>query len=316
MPDQITAVEDVPSLESLVGDPAQEAKKEAPQTYDNYVEGTDEKQSALSSRDEGEADASEGVDAQIAGLTKELSRVRKDRNASSQEVQELRERLAQVQGTLEGLKTTQAGTNTNTLERFSEDDLVQGQGEWEDAFLEARDMLNQARKDGNSELAGKAEQAVSVARRTLQAIRKELLVRTKEATAAQSRVQSETDKVMAEVGALYTDARENFPELQDKDSDLWQAGKSEYDNHATMMRALGPLGELVAVAMAVAKNPTLVKGAEKSQGRRELLNEIDTKAEKALFRGSPKDKSKGAPDFSRLSPSQFDSMIERIKTGT
>lgn len=311
MPDQETQQEvDDPKattylpLEDSGADSAPQTKVEPPKTD---VE-------TPSSGDEGDETDEEDIPAQIAGLTKELARVRKDRNSSAQEVQTLRERLAQVQGTLEGLSKSQPPTD-QPLVKFSDDDLVQGQGEWEDALLEARDAARQARRDGDNATATRAEQAVSVARRTLQAIRKELLGRAKQTGADQARAQSDNSRVEAEIRDLYTAANQNFPELADKESDLWQAGKEEYDAHSRMMQALGPLGELVAVSMAVAKNPALVRGAKKGETRRELLSELDTKVEKALYKGTSKGKPKSAPDFSRMSASEFDGMIEKMKLG-
>lgn len=268
--------------------------------------------------DEDDVETEEEVDlqSQIAGLTKELSRVRKDRNSSTQEVQALRDRLAQVQGMLEGLTKNRGGdSNRHSLEQFTEKELVQGQGEWEDALFEARDAARQARTDGDHTVVAKAEQAASVARKTLQAIREELLDRSRKASAEHVRAQSETDKVLAEVRNLYTEAYENIPELTDNTSTLWKAGKDEYDSHADLMRALGPLGELVAVAMAVARDPSLIRGKDKREARRELLSEIDKKAEKVLFKQGSKTKQKSTPDFSKMSNTELDSIVHKLKFG-
>lgn len=305
---------DLSSLSDLfpVEEPAKQDTSKAPSASDDDLETGDDKEPPSPGGDEDE-DHEGGLKAQIAGLTKELTRVRRDRTSSTREVDTLRERLAQVQGMLEGL--TQGQRQDNTLGKFSDDDLIQGQSEWEDALSEARETGRHARTTNDGVLAQKAEQTASTAKRTLQAIRKELLERTRKVGAEQVRAQSESNEIMADVRALYNTAHENYPDLVDKDSALWQAGKDEYDTHAKLMGALGPLGELVAVSMAVAKDPSLIKGREKQAARKELLQELDNKTEKTLFKQAGKAHVKSAPDFSKLAPNEFNMMIEKLKLG-
>lgn len=309
--EQTTLTENKETGEETVEEPlSQENEEES--SEEGKQDGDNTSKAGESSVESEEKD----LQAQVSGLTKELARVRKDRNASSRQVQELRDRLSQVQGMLEGLKLgDKSGTPQNPLAQYSEDDLVQGQTEWEDTLLEARDALRQARTDGDKATEVRAQQAVGVAQRTITAIRKELLSRSRQAGAAAAAQSATQQRVVEELTNLYASARESFPELNDQDSPLWKAAKAEFDANAEVMKSLGALGELMAVSWAVIKDPSLIKGKEKRQARKELLNEIDKKVETALFKPGGKAKQKGVVDYSKMPRDEFDAMIQRVKMG-
>lgn len=256
------------------------------------------------------------LEEQVSGLTKELTRVRKSRVTSDETVQELREQLAAVRGQLQSL-TAKDSSATNKLAKYSDEQLVHGQTEWEEELVDARASLRKAREDGNEASAERFERAIGVARATLNAVRTELLERTKRVGADQAKAQGEASRIVQDVVSIYDRAYESFPGLKDKDSELWQAGNETYNANPALMRQLGPLGELVAVAIAIAENPKLVGGAKEAKAaRKELLSEINTKAEKSLIKGGGKAKVKGAPEFDAMSPSDFDAMVNKIKLGS
>lgn len=251
---------------------------------------------------------------QVNALQKELARVRKNKNESTEEVQGLREQLAKVQGQLEVL--VQGNKSSNKMADYSDAQLVRGQTEWEDELLESRQELHDARKGDDKAALAEAQKKVTIAKQTLDAIRQELLDRTKRSSAEQAKTQGEANKIVEEVVDLYDTAYETFPELKDKDSEIWQAGNEEYMARPSLMKQLGPLGELVAIAVAISKNPELVGGKAKAKAvRKDLLEEINDKAEAALLKGGGKAKGKSVTNFADLGDQDFERVVSKIKMG-
>lgn len=281
---------------------------------------TDDKQTDTSSSED-KADSPEELKAQVDALTKELGRVRKSKAESSSEVQELREQLAEVQGHLKGLSnkgTTGTESEENRLTKYSDEQLLQGQTEWEDSAYDAREAMKRARAENDEDAFARASKNVAVAKSTLNAIRKELLERSKRVGAEQARAQSETDALVAEVSSLYEAAYESFPDLKDKDSDIWKAGNEVYNRHPKLMKQLGPMAELVATGIAITENPQLVPGGTgkgERKARKELLEEINERAEESLIKGKGTPSKKTIPDFGAMSTQDFDGLIHKLKMG-
>ena len=296
--------------------PAEEGKEQPKQEKAVAEEGVKEKATS-SPEDASEETDEEDLKGKIEGLTKELGRVRKDRNASADAVGELREQLAHLRGQLETLgKRADQDSPTAAMSKYSDEQLVQGQSEWEEELLDARVKLQKARDENNEASVEKAQRAANVAKNTLSAIRKELLDRTKRVGSDTAKAQGEAQRVVQEVVQIYDRAYESFPDLKDKDSAIWAAGNEEYNAHPTLMKQLGPLGELVAVALAVAGNPELVGGTKKAvAARKELLSEINDLSEKSLIKGGSKAKTKGTPQFDSMNNQDFDKIIQQIKMG-
>jgi predicted nucleic acid-binding Zn-ribbon protein len=288
----------------------QESVEETPQQEDVKPD----EPSASSSDATPDADA---LKSQIDALMKELARVRKDKNESSSEVQELREALSHMRGQLEALQRGAAPKEeTNPLGKYTEDQLVQGQTEWEDELLEAKMAYRRAQEANDEAMMAKANKAIGVAKSTLAAIRKELLDRAKAVGAKKVTELTETDRIVNEVAAIYESAYSALPELRDKSSEIWKAGNDAYNKHANLMKHLGPLGELVAVAIAIGNNPELV-GTRKqaTQVRKQLLDEIADKAEKSLIKGSGPAKTKSTSNFEAMPRHEFDAYINKLKLG-
>lgn len=273
---------------------------------------------ASSSEDSEEPSAGE-LKSQLEGLTKELNRVRKGKAESSAEVQDLRERLANVQGQLEVLTRGQSsGADENKLAKYSDEQLIQGQTEWEDEIYNAKEAVRQARTDGNDAAFAKANRDLTTARTTLTAIRKELMERSKRVGAEQARAQTEAGELAQEVASLYTQAYDSFPELKDHESPLWQAGNTVYHQRPRLMKQLGPLAELVAVTIALTENPALVKaepGSTKKEARKELLSEINERVDKAIVKGGGTTTKKTIPDYAAMPKHEFDALIHKLKLG-
>ena len=311
-------------LKVLFGDPQPQQKAEA-KTGDVKAEATkvddadDDDDETSSPEDAKDADP-KTLQSQLEGLTKELNRVRKSKTESSLEVQELREQLANVQGQLEVMArgSDKGGDGSVKLAKYSDDQLVQGQTEWEEEILDARDAMRKARTDNDDAAYQKASKEAGVARSTLNAIRKELLERTKRVGADQARAQSDATEIVQEVASLYDKAYTSYPDLKDRDSEIWKAGNEVYARHGKLMKQLGPLGELVAVSVAITENPELVPGSgskKATSARKELLSEINDRAEKSMIKGGGTTKQKTIPDFKAMPKDQFERVIHAIKMG-
>ena len=279
----------------------------------------DDKPKETSSSEESEPTPDE-LKAQLAALTKELNRVRKGKADSSAEVQELREELANVQGQLDVLSkgATSTGTEENRLAKYSDEQLLQGETEWEDALMDEKDAMRRARSESDENAYSKASRNAATARTTLNAIRKELRERIKRVGVEQAKAQTETTEMVQEISELYDQAYETYPELKDKDSALWQAGNEVYNRHPKLMKQLGPLAELVATALAITENPKLAPKGEtggERKARKELLEEINERAEESLIKGKATSSKKTIPDFGSMSKSDFDNLVHKLKMG-
>lgn len=286
-------------------------------------ESTDEKGEKEEAPSPGESDEQDPKEfkAQLSALTKELNRVRKGKNESSAEVQEVREQLANLQGQLEVMSKGKAATDEaadNRLAKYTDEQLLQGQTEWEDGVLEARDAKRKARVDNDDDAYNKAARAEATAKSTLISIRKELLERTKRVGAEQAKAQSETSELVQEIAGLYETAYETLPDLKDKESALWKAGNEVFNRHPKLMKQLGPLAELVATTIALSEKPTLVphEGGKKAKdARKELLTEINELSEKSLIKGKGTPSKKGSPNFDAMPAGQFEKLIHDLKMG-
>ena len=258
--------------------------------------------------------------AKLEGLTKELARVRKGKAESSVEVQEVREQLANLQGQLEVMSKGSATNqpDANRLAKYTDEQLLQGQTEWEDSLYEQRDAIRRARADNDETAFNKATRDLGTAKATLTTIRKELMDRSKRVGAEQAKAQSETSELVQEITGLYDEAYKTLPDLKDKDSELWQAGNAVFNRHPKLMKQLGPLAELVATSIAMSENPKLIPGggaAKVKEARKDLLTEINAQAEKSLIKGKGSPNKKVVADFDAMPKTDFESLIHKLKQG-
>ena len=267
---------------------------------------------------ESESDDPKELKTKLAALTKELTRVRKGKSESSAEVQEVREQLANLQGQLDVMSKGKPADEaaTNGLAKYTDDQLLQGQTEWEDLQVTARGLMTQARKDQDEDAYEKAAQKLNTAKATLTGIRKELHERTKRVGSEQARAQSEASDLVQEITGLYENAYETLPDLKDKDSDLWKAGNEVYNRHPKLMKQLGPMAELVATSIALSENPKLLPaGKSNKEARKDLLKEINDKVDKSLIKGSSTPNKKTVTDFNAMPKDQFEKLIHTLKRG-
>ena len=264
---------------------------------------------------------SKELQAKVDALTKELSRVRKGKTEFSDEAQELREQLASVKGQLEVLSKGQSPETEGEgrLVKYTDEQLLQGQTEWEDALYEERNAMRQARTDNDDPAYNKASRGAATAKSTLVSIRKELLERTKRVASKEAQARSEADELVQDIAGLYENTYKVIPDLKDKDSEIWKAGNDIYNRHAKLMKQLGPMAELVATALAITENPKLLPGAggtkEVKEARKELLSEINAQGEKSFIKGKGTTGKKVSTDFGAMPKAEFEKLIHTLKMG-
>ena len=265
---------------------------------------------------ESEVDDPKELQAKLSALTKELARVRKGKAESSAEVQEVREHLANLQGQLDVMSKGKAASTEeadNRLAKYTDEQLLQGQTEWEEAVSESTYARRKARESNDDEAYDKAGRAINTAKSTLVAIRKELLERTKRVGVEQAKSQSETSELTQEITGLYESAYETMPDLKDKDSELWKAGNEVYNKHPKLMKQLGPMAELVATSIAISENPELLGKGKGKAARKELLTEINDRVEKSLIKGGGTTNKKVATNFEAMPKGDFEKLIHQLK---
>lgn len=303
------------NLTELFGSPEEPATPDKKDV--KSVEGDKPEIESLSSSESEVTDPKE-LQAKVAALTKELGRVRKGKSESTAEVQDVREQLARVQGQLEVLSkgtTTGDTSGENRLAKYKDEQLLEGQTEWEEAIYDAKTALKQARADNDEAAYTKAARELGQAKTTLNAVRKELLERTKRVGVEQAKAQSESSELVQEITSLYENAHETLPDLLDKDSDLWKAGNEVYNRHPKLMKQLGPMAELVATSIALSENPKLIPAGKRENqvARKELLTEINEHAEKSLLKGKGTPNKKVATNFDTMPKGDFEKLIHQLK---
>ena len=294
----LTVKQDTSTEETETG-----VKKESPST-ETKVEDTDD------------TDDLDTLKNSIRGLKAELSRVRSQRTDSATEASELKERLARMEGRLDELKSSkQSDSALDSVKRLNDEKLLELDTAYEDELADARAVARLAERDNDTEGVAKANQRISQARQ-MRTLLKAELTRRGEQRASQSKSASEEEATLnTELETLFTDIYKVAPELSDKNSEIWKAGQAEYRKLPTLTKKLGPLGELIATASAIAKNPQLLskKATEK------VLNDIENIADKAFQKGgtAPKAGVK-SNDFSinnAADLADFEAKVRAVKMG-
>lgn len=252
----------------------------------------------------------------IRGLKAELSRVRNQRSSSESEASDLKERLARMEGRLEELKGSQQSTSAqDSIKRLNEEKLLDMDTAYEDELADARAVARLAERDGDTEGVAKANQRIMQARQMRTLIKAEVNRRAEEKANSRKTASEEETSLSSELETLFADVYQAAPELTDKNSEIWKAGQAEYKKLPTLTKKLGPLGDLIATAAAIAKNPGLVskKVTEK------VLNDIEQVAEKAFQKGgtAPKVGVRSGPISinNAKDVADFEDMVRNVKTG-
>ena len=252
-----------------------------------------------------EGDDPAKLKAKIEGLTKELKRVRA-KSESSADVERL---VGEVNALKEQVTAAKQTTPQYSLDQLESMDL-----EWTDLLADARAALRIAQAGNDTEGARHAADQVQKAKGQIVAVRAEKRRQESLARSAASQGTSEAAALQQEVSSLYESTVKQFPDLKDKDSELWQACNDTFSEHPRLMKTLGPLAEVVAVAMTIASNPDVV-GSRDTKTRSTLLENIDQAAQRALHKGKTSAATpKGAPNFEDMPLDKFEAVLAKVKS--
>lgn len=252
----------------------------------------------------------------VSGLQAELTRIRKQKSDSSAEATSLKERIADMEGQLKVLRENKTtSTIEEKLAKLSDDQVRENRIAWDDELSDARVAARLAAKDGDDQGVREANERITNARKMLNVYDTEKDRRVEVKATQKHSQDDETTVLTKEMDDLFTSVSEAVPDINVKDSAIWKAGKAEYDRLPTLMKRLGALGELVAVATAMAKNPALIgkKTTEK------LVADIEKAADKAFQKGGTAPSSGTAPKpttiNSRDDLNAFEEQVRKVKGG-
>ncbi len=257
---------------------------------------------------------------QVSGLKAELTKVRKQKASGSDEANELKERLANLEGQLSVLK---ANKSTSTLEdkiaQLGDDQLATNKGMWEDERVDARVSARLAEKENDTEGIQRANQRILDANHTLKLYEADEKRRDTVRSKGQSSQDEEKAGIAKDLDLLFTEVGTACPDLFVKDTPIWKAGQEEYSKLPKLMKQLGPLGELVAAATAVAKHPELVGKRVADTAVNTLVNNIEKAADKAFHKGGSAP-TIGAKPFTtvinnRADLVSFEDQVRKVKSG-
>ena len=279
------------------------------------VEETDVKQETGSSPESTEAEEPEDLKAKLAGLQAELARVRKQKSGGEGEAASLKEALANLEGQVKVLRESKT---TSTLQEkvaaLSDEQVQDNEILWQDELTDARVLARMAERDNDPDAVAKANARIDIARKMQKLYDTEKSLRSVARTESIKAQGAYKDTLSKEVDTLFNDTFKAIPELKDTESEIWKAGQVEYKLYPTLMKQLGPLGEMMAVAAAVAKNPTLV--SKKSAAK--LLANLEDVADKTFQKGGTAPKmsmSKPVSVNSQKDLSDFEAQVAAIKLG-
>lgn len=252
---------------------------------------------------------------QITGLKAELTKVRKQKSGSTEEVLSLKERLANMEGQLQAIHTAKtSGTVEEKLSKLSTDQVADNRIAWEDEQADARVAGRLAERDQDQAGVREANERIANARKMLKLYDTEKDRRVK-ADANNERLNlDDTKAVSTDLDKLFSEVYTQVPEMAVEGSDIWKAGKAEYDALPSLMKRLGPLGELVAAASAIAKHPELVS----KKVTNKLVNAIDAAADKAFSKGgaAPTGSFKPVTTInSQADVASFEAQVRAVKGG-
>lgn len=266
--------------------------------------------------DEAEEDAEIETDAelraQVKGLKAELAR----RSGNAEKVEDLESKLEAVQEQLKAKRTEDP--LHDAISKLDDKALSEKQTDWDDELADARARYVRAEENGDALLLDKAAKRIQYARQVISAMRDEVLQRTERKQKESERQRTEVDTIGTELGDMYDTVSGAFPDFQDPETELWKAGDAEYRAHPALMSKMGPAGEIVAAALAIAK---LGKSADKGEAatRREVLSTIDKGLGKALTKGAASPTTGRTVDFGGLDSGEklaaFNAYIDKIKGG-
>ena len=108
-------------------------------------------------------------------------------------------------------------------------------------------------------------------------------------------------------------AYEAFPELKDENSPIYQAASEQYRQYAALFSEMGVMGDGMALAMAIIKNPALAS----SKVTQNMASQMNQVAESAMRKGasSVSHSHQGKRDFTNEPRAEMERFIEMARGG-
>ena len=257
----------------------------------------------------------ETLKAKLAGLQAELTRVRKQKSGGEGETNTLRETLANLEGQVKVLREQKTATTLqDKVAALSDEQVQENETLWQDELMDARVLVRMAERDNDPEGITKANARIDIAKKMQKLYNQEQSSRLA-LRSEQTKAQGELKSTLAtEVDTLFKNTYESIPELKDPESEIWKAGQAEFKRYPALMKQLGPLGEMMAVASAVARNPGLVS----KKAAAKLLGNLEDVADKTFLKGGTAPRvsvTKPTSVNSQKDLSDFEAQVAAIKLG-
>lgn len=295
---------------------AKEEKVEEPSTEETGEETpVEETEDEASPATEEEKEAEKSDDPKLKALAKELKRVRalnKERDASlsivTQKLEVLEKKVSAAPLTADDQMVAKLVEMTD--EKFADLNV-----RWSDELADAKAEYVVAKERGDEALTEKSLRRIETAKRATELFTKAVSSRATKKAEAENVGKAEVAAIATELDSIKKAYDTAFPELSNTKSPIFKAGLNEYKANPKLMEKLGPIGELVATALAIIKNPKLV-GRDPSAVRKELVTNLEETVSTALKTAGGVGSSKGGkasaiPQFKDLT--DFNEYIERIK---
>ena len=261
-----------------------------------------------------EEDKDESEPSSVKALRKELKRVRAANREKDEKLESLEAKVNQLAEKSDTKELSEKDRQVVKLTKMSDPDFKRVSNEWRDELVDATAKLHVAQARGDAEAEESAKQRVARAK-----VAQDLLDEAKEKRAevtvrSKEKEDEERGHIEESLAAIQDDFLKTLPALKDHESDAFKAGEREYNRHRALMAKMGPMGQMLAVALAIIRNPKLV-GRDAVAARKELINNVEEAASKALetgVKGGTKGKGIQMPEPGTQS---FEDFIERLKSG-
>lgn len=262
--------------------------------------------------DEGVDETREQLKAQRDGLKAELAR----RQGNSAKVDELEQELAAIKTKL----TAPTESKFSWVRKLDDDALASKHTDWDDELSDARAKYGRAEEAGDERAMERQGQRILAAKETLSAFRKETLDRTRREAADAEANSREAQSIQSEIDEMHDAVADAYPEMLTKGSEQWEAANKEFIEHPKLMQQLGPLGEIVAIAMSHIRNPELGGKKTASAARKDVLGKLDKGIKRSLSTGATAPSTQRSVDYTGAvgdadGLAKFNAMIDRFKGG-
>ncbi len=256
----------------------------------------------------------------VSGLQAELTRVRKQKSGSAEEAQELKERIADMEGQLKVLRESKREvTLEDKLAKLTDKQVISNRRMWEDELIDARVEARQAAKDSDVDSVRQANERIANANLMLEKYDEEKDRRASAKVTGKTDQDKEKEGIANELSSLFEDISKAAPDIFKKDTPIWKAGQEEYTKLPSLMRQLGPLGELVAAASAIAKHPELVGKKVADKVIDKMVKNIEDVADKAFNKGGTAPSAGTVPYTTTINTQadlqSFEAQVRAIKGG-